>query len=312
MVNFDTRTLSINGHTLIANGQVTNDYEIPNRVITMTDIERLYNVYENSVPDRQCKPSIFRAKSESELSLHDIVFGKKRSEIQNTLEQTLLEGILNKTLEYPDMNKWFWQSPVNKNLIIPRWIFTQECHKNIAYSTEKPAENELWDRNIAGRKIRQILNTEDPSDEWFDNISLRECFLTVKEELSELNTPSFFTQDIVDDLLKQYMSTIPKCYGTLRANTGQYVSRIRKAKTKLNKIRAIDDLVKNCPFKEIACNSDKWRIAYRRFIDYRTLMFIQEFIPGTSQINITENIDDYTKTYIEENMAPITAYVNNH
>lgn len=311
MVNFDTRTLQIGETLLIENGEPVNGHVISETSVTLEDIEQLYTVYETSFPDKPCS-SMFRAKPENELSLSEMVYSENRSMAQQQLEQTLLEAIISHNLIYPDKNKWFWQSQKNHNLIIPRWIFTQECHRNIVYKENKSTENELWDRNVVGRRLRKSLNTETTENNCFSNMTIKECLMTIKEEITEREPVKFFTDEIIEDILIQYMNNIPKQWNRKKATIGQYISRIRKAKTPLFKIRAIDDFLENNMLTNISCQSEKWQKAYENFVDYRTLMFIKEFVPNVTPISISGNIKDYTEKYIMDNLEPIKEYVVTH
>lgn len=311
MVNFDTRTLQIGETLLIENGEPVNGHVISETPVTLEDIEQLYTVYETSFPDKPYS-SMFRAKPENELSLSEMVYSKNRSMAQQQLEQTLLEAIISHNLIYPDKNKWFWQSQKNHNLIIPRWIFTQECHRNIMYRENKSMENELWDRNVVGRRLRKSLNTETTENNYLSNMTIKECLTVIKEEITEREPVKFFTHEIIEDILIQYMNNIPKQWNKKKAIIGQYVSRIRKAKTPLFKIRAIDDFLENNMLTNISCQSEKWQKAYENFVDYRTLMFIKEFVPNVTPISISGNIKDYTEKYIMDNLEPIKEYVVTH
>lgn len=311
MVNFDTRTLQIGETLLIENGKPVNGHIISEIPVTLEDIEQLYTVYETSFPDESC-PSMFRAKSENELSLSEIVYNENRSTAQQQLEQTLLEAIISHNLIYPDKNKWFWQSQKNHNLIIPRWIFTQECHRNIMYRDNKSTENELWDRNVVGRRLRKSLNIETIEKNCFSNMTIKECLMAIREEIAEREPVKFFTDEIIKDVLMQYMRNIPKQWNKKKAAIGQCTSRIRKAKTPLLKIRAIDGFLENNMFTNIPCQSEKWQRAYEDFVDYRTLMFIKEFMPNATPVNISGDIKDYTEKYITANLESINEYVTNH
>ena len=310
MIDFDTRTLKIKDKFLIKNGKPVNDYLISENDVTFEDIECLYAIYETSFPDQRCM-SLFRAKPENQLSLSEIVYGEDRSVAQQRLEQTLLEAIISHKLIYPDNDKWFWQSQKNKNLIIPRWIFTQECHRTVTYQSDKSDKNELWDRNIVGRRLRKSMNKDARNDTCFSNMTIKECLTIIKEEISERDETIFFTNDVLNDILMKYMDSIPKKQNKKKAKIGQLVSRIRNAKTPLYKIRAIDALLENANCNTV-CKSEKWYKAYKDFVDYRTLMFIKEFIPHTDTIEISGNIADYTETYITCNSKIIHEYVITH
>ena len=180
------------------------------------------------------------------------------------------------------------------------------------YRENKSTENELWDRNVVGRRLRKSLNTETTENNCLSNMTIKECLMTIKEEIAEHEPVKFFTDEIIEDILMQYMSNIPKQWNKKKATIGQYISRIRKAKTPLFKIRAIDDFLENNMFANISYQSEKWQKAYEDFVDYRTLMFIKAFIPNVAPINISGNIKDYTEKYITDNFESINKYVASH
>lgn len=304
MVDFETRTLIKNEKTLIQKGQPVNGYVLPDKTITLSDIEYLYADYETSFPDRQTE-SVFYAKPEEKLTLTDIVYGKNRSETQEQLEQTLLEGILNQSLIYPDNTKWFWQSSEHENLIIPRWLFTQECHRKIAYRPQPLKENMLWDKNLVGKRLRKSLNTGRQPD--MSILSFKDCLLMIKEELMEHEHHPHISDTNMQSLLSEYMKNIKN--NDMKAGTGQYVSCIKNAKTAACKIRAINSLLENAPYLSKTCILPEWQKIHTDFVDRRTLLFIETFIPGARPVQISGTLTDYTEDYIRENLTVITDYV---
>lgn len=309
MVNFDTQTMEINGKTLIQNGTPVDGYIMTDEQITLDKIEQLFAVYETSFPDKR-EPSLFPAKPEQELSMNDIVYAPDRSVAKQELEQTLFVGIMNKSLTYPDMQNWFWQSNRYKNLVIPRWLFTQECHRNIAFYQSNSQENELWDRNLAGRRLRYIMNTSASKDT--KTMTIKDCFLTVKEELSEHETKRIFTNQIIDQLLTYYFDNLPKRLHKKKAVIGQYIARIKKAQTILYRIRAIDAFLENCPCLNISCNLNSWNTAYRQFMDYRTAMYIAKFILTPAKPIAVNDIAANLDNYVNDNFDVINQYIMTH
>ena len=126
-VNFEKRSLWVNGKCLIKEGQYEGELggytDNP-----LQEIERLYDRYRHSVPSQRSdnkQRNYFRALSESELSDDDMFYGVHREEAQLELELYVLCQILHGTLQWDDFakDKWFWQSPNIPSLIIlKKWI----------------------------------------------------------------------------------------------------------------------------------------------------------------------------------------------
>lgn len=310
MIDFETKTLVKNGKILIQNGQTVNGYVLPDKTITLSDIESLYADYETSFPDKPLT-SMFYAKPESELKLSEIVYNKTRSETQELLEQTLLEGILNQSLAYPDPRQWFWQSKIHENLILPRWLFTGECHRKIAYRPQHLDENMLWDKNLVGKRLRQAFWPEKTREHREHiPISFKDCFCIAKEELMEHKRYRCVSEDAMNLLLSAYMKSIKK--QNRKTDMGQYVSRIRQAKTTGYKLRAINDLIENTYHLTRPCLVPAWQNIYTDFIDEKTLLFIETFMPGADPLQISGRISDYTENYICGNLAVIKKYIDHH
>lgn len=306
MVNFETKTFIKNKQILIQNGKAVNGYVISDTAVTISDIEQLYEKYETSFPDKPTI-SIFRAKPESELKLSEIIYHENRSEAQELLAQTLLEGILNKSLIYPDNSQWFWQSEKHKNLIIPRWLFTDECHRTIAYKPQTLQENMLWSKNLVGKRLRKTLNP-DATDK---NIPLfKDYFLIMKEELLNHDMQQFFSDKNIQLLLKTYMLQIKN--KTAKAKMGQYVTAVKNAKTPLYKTQAVTELINHGQYLNMPCSLPIWKCIYQNIIDYKTLLFITNFVPDAKPLHITTNLSDYTEQYIKDNLDAITDYVRHH
>lgn len=302
MINFETKTFVKNQKTLIKNGKAVNGYTISDKQITLSDIESLYQDYEASFPDKQVT-SMFPAKPESELKLSEIIYNKNRSDAQEILEQTLLEGILNKSLIYPDDSKWFWQSTQHKNLIIPRWLFTDECHREIAYKPCILSENMLWDKNLVGRRLRKTL-TENTL---IVRITFKDCFTILKDELLATKTYNIISNNDINMLLSEYMKQIKK--QETKARMGQYIAAIKHAKTVFYKRKAIEKLLQNGSYLNTQCNLPRWIEIYENAIDYKTLLFISTFVPNIPPLQPKGKLSDYTESYIRDNIDAITDYV---
>lgn len=310
MVNFATQTLQIQGETVIDHGMVKPGYSIPTDHITWPVIEKLYSQYNDSVPENELQPALCVAKAESELTLHELVFGIRRSQAQDTFEQTLLFGILNGSLQYPTPEAWFWQSPRYKNLIIPRWIFEPNA-KAVQHRTERLRENELWDRNVAARKLRNLLN-EDTTQHITWNKTFRHCFLTIKEELAEKTSHRHFTDDIISSLCRAYMHNLPKRYLSEKTTIGQHIASLKRAKSSGQKLRALDNILQNCPMYPYEYDDSPWDTAYSVFVNRKTLEFIYEFIPTVSVPDFSNLSDAAVEQYVLDNKTAICNYINTH
>lgn len=124
-VDLKNKSLIKNKTILIDNGIPQGDYILPSDEVTLETIEELYQVYKHSVPNtiRYRKP-YFKALKEEELSTQDLIIGANRQLAKEKLETTLLIGILNGSLKWPDDTKWFWQSPNDKDLVLLKEWFT--------------------------------------------------------------------------------------------------------------------------------------------------------------------------------------------
>ena len=130
-INLETRTVIDGKRALIKNGKPVGDYQIPTDVIRIDDIERLYAEYKTSVPNGiKYRRPYFRALSADKLPTENLISGANRQQAKDKLEFTLLIGILNGSLVWPDETKWFWQSPNDKNLILLRDWFIPERNSN--------------------------------------------------------------------------------------------------------------------------------------------------------------------------------------
>ena len=123
-INLYEKTMIKNGISLIEKGIPKNGYNIPNDNITFTQLEQLYQKYKHSIPDKKkYKYNYFKTMSCDELKISDITVGVKRQKAKEDLELSILTGILNKSLKWPDSKKWFWQSEKDKDFILLRTWF---------------------------------------------------------------------------------------------------------------------------------------------------------------------------------------------
>ena len=80
-----------------------NGYTIPDTAVTLSKLEELYAAYKTSVPyGKKGRSKYFYAKEETELTNDQLIYGANRQQAREALELTLLIGILNKTLTWPD------------------------------------------------------------------------------------------------------------------------------------------------------------------------------------------------------------------
>lgn len=123
-IDLDTKTMSNNHKILLENGIPKNQYDIPNTIITYTDLEILYKIYKYSIPNKKNrKQSYFKALPYDQLSLNDLINGIPREKAENNLKLAILTGILNHSLIWPNNSHWFWQSNTDKDFILLRKWF---------------------------------------------------------------------------------------------------------------------------------------------------------------------------------------------
>lgn len=310
MVDFTTKSLTVHGKLVIDHGIVQSGYDIPIENITWPQIETLYDIYNNSAPDHDMQPALCSAKSETELSMYDIVFGIKRSQAQEEFEKTLLFGILNKTLVYPNPNQWFWQSSKYKNLIIPRDLFLPDT-KTVRRRKVQIAENELWDRNLVAYKLRRILNNDVNQIVPWDR-TFYHCFSIVKEEFTEKSSHRYFSDSIIAKLAKTYLMHLPKRYSAQKSTIGQYFAKLRTAKTHYQKAKAIENVLTNCPMYSYEYNDEQWCAAYDAFVNQKTLDFICEFMPEIHIPDFSVLSDAVIEQCVLDNKLAICDYISTH
>lgn len=126
-VDLDTQSMYDGKKPLIQNGKPIGDYKLPDDKISFSTIENLYQIYKHSVPNMvKYKKTYFKVESEKESSINFLINGANRQNAKEKLESTLLIGILNHSLIWPDNKKWFWQSNQDKDLVLLRkWFILQ-------------------------------------------------------------------------------------------------------------------------------------------------------------------------------------------
>lgn len=125
-INFQKRTLKVDGKNIALDGERDFGVEIPDNPIPK--IEELYFLYRNSIPsersDKKAK-TYFQALPESKLSDEAMLYGMLREHAQIRLELFVLFAILQDKLQWDRFaeGKWFWQSSNQPSLIILKnWI----------------------------------------------------------------------------------------------------------------------------------------------------------------------------------------------
>lgn len=87
-------------------------------------VDGLYNIYRWSVPSAKTKDSgYFKAVESSKLTEEQLAYGVKRNEAKAILEGYVLLASLQGLLTWQNDKHWFWQSKVNRDLIVLKeWI----------------------------------------------------------------------------------------------------------------------------------------------------------------------------------------------
>ena len=122
-VNFQCRSLKVDGKYVIKDGKYDGDLDIPQCDDTLNELDNLYFAYRHSLPTERSEAKrkcYFRALPEHELSDEDMMFGEQRDIAQVKLELFVLGNILQNTLKWENFapGQWFWKSTVNPNLVL--------------------------------------------------------------------------------------------------------------------------------------------------------------------------------------------------
>ena len=128
-VDFSSRSLKINGKYIIEEGKYEGELGVFScgEDELLSHVEKLYRSYKYSVPSERSESKsrfYFKAISERELSDDAMLYGERREKAQLELELYLLCQIINGFKWNPGtMGKWFWQSKIDKDLVILRsWV----------------------------------------------------------------------------------------------------------------------------------------------------------------------------------------------
>lgn len=125
IIDLNTKSVKRGKTYLIKNGKPISNFKIRTSPVTFSEIEDLYETYKYSVPDgTRSKRPYFYALGPDQIPTIKMINGANRQKAKEDLELTLLMGILNKSLKWPNQKQWFWQSEKDKDLILLREWFT--------------------------------------------------------------------------------------------------------------------------------------------------------------------------------------------
>lgn len=133
-IDFLSRSLKLNGKYIIRNGCYEGELGVSecNEDEFLTNVEELYHRYKHSVPSERSESKshrYFMALPERNLSDDDMLFGEGRDKAQIELELYILCQIINGLKWDPErMGRWFWQSKVDKDLVILKSWIEQESN----------------------------------------------------------------------------------------------------------------------------------------------------------------------------------------
>lgn len=128
-VDFQTRSLKVNGKYVIRDGTYEGNLGMPDcsEEEFFSNVEELYHRYKHSIPSERSESTsrhYFMALSEKDLSDDDMLYGERREKAQIELELFILCQLLNGFKWNPErFGRWFWQSKEDKELVILRqWV----------------------------------------------------------------------------------------------------------------------------------------------------------------------------------------------
>lgn len=124
IIDLTNKNLKENGKDLIKEGIPQKGYQIDANPVTWEQLEDCYHEYKYSMPNGvSYKRNYFKALDYDELEIEYLVNGANRTKAKEKLELTLLTGILNKSLSWPDERKWFWQSEKDRDFVVlKKWF----------------------------------------------------------------------------------------------------------------------------------------------------------------------------------------------
>lgn len=129
-IDFVTRTMKVNGKTVIDHGKYEGIlwYDSTTCLMdVMGVLEYLYERYKHSRPSERSESrsrNYFTALMEKDLDDDDMLYGIPREEARFMLEFSVLAYILTGKLKWQERwGNWFWQSKNDKDFIILRkWV----------------------------------------------------------------------------------------------------------------------------------------------------------------------------------------------
>lgn len=128
-IDFQNRSLKLNGKFVIQNGKYEGELGVPfcSDDEFLANVEELYHHYKYSIPSERSEGKsrlYFMALHESSLSDDDMLYGERRDKAQIELELYVLCQILaGFKWNSGKLGNWFWQSKADKDLVILRnWI----------------------------------------------------------------------------------------------------------------------------------------------------------------------------------------------
>lgn len=133
-VDFQSRSLKIDGKYVIENSKYEGDLGVTpcNEDEVLENVEELYCSYKHSIPSERSESKshqYFTALPERCLSDEVMLYGERRDKAQIKLELYLLCQIIQGLKWNPEkMGKWFWQSKVDKDLVILKNWIENDCN----------------------------------------------------------------------------------------------------------------------------------------------------------------------------------------
>lgn len=127
-VDFENRTLKVNGRKIIDNGKYSGELGVEYTEEPLEEIQTLYVRYMHSIPSERSNSKrrlYFTPLDEDELDDMDMLYGERREVAQVELELYVLCLILNGSLVWDNFAKgqWFWQSKTLPELVLlKKWI----------------------------------------------------------------------------------------------------------------------------------------------------------------------------------------------
>lgn len=123
-INLKEKTLKIDGFEFILQDNLIENNDLIYLGVYETEpwkvIEELYLRYKRSTPSAHCngnKP-YFKADSAEDLTDDELAFNEPRNLMQCALEGYVLLAGLSGLIEWQNENHWFWQSTLDKELIV--------------------------------------------------------------------------------------------------------------------------------------------------------------------------------------------------